>query len=493
MSALTDPLIYTVGEAVSKVRASLEKNFPFIWVRGEVAEFSRSATGHLYFALKDEHNRLKCVWFSGRQKGACLTCNPLTGECYDTPRPAPGDYLQNGLEIICAGQITFFNAGGVCQLSVEFAEPTGAGALALAFEQLKARLAALGFFEKSRKRQLPWFPKKVALITSPTGAAIHDFLEIAQNRGLGAKIRLFPVPVQGLGAAEKVAKAIIQAGSQNWADVIVVIRGGGSPEDLWTFNEECVATAIFQSPVPVLAGIGHEIDISLADLTADRRAATPTHAAQILFCPREELWQKLDSLEAALLGGIKALVERKFNQLERQEKLAGLLHPAKRLYALSSAFSGLEKSLRQLYANLLNTQGMKLDRLDSSLNFHKPDLKIISRKLGSLRLLEEKTPMSFRQIISQKNAALENTANILYYQTRNRIDRMEARLGVLDAELGALNPLAPLSRGYALLYSNGKLIKSAASMKPGQELEAVLADGRIGATVQSVDKKQEAS
>ena len=262
--------ILTVRALTEQLRRSLEGRFPFVWVRGEVSNLSRPGSGHIYFSLKDQDAQLQCVWFRGQQRQAeqGQAFDPLTGEVFDTPRPSPLELLRNGLDLLCAGRISVYAPRGQYQLLVELVQPTGQGLLAQAFEERKRKLAEAGYFAQERKRPLPWNPQRVALITSPSGAAIHDFLELAQNRGCGAEIRLFPASVQGEEAAPEIIRALDEINAQGWAQVIVLIRGGGSLEDLWAFNEEAVAEAVFCSRLPVLAGIGHEVDVTLADLTA---------------------------------------------------------------------------------------------------------------------------------------------------------------------------------------------------------------------------------
>ena len=323
--------ILTVRALTEQLRRSLEGRFPFVWVRGEVSNLSRPGSGHIYFSLKDQDAQLQCVWFRGQQRQAeqGQAFDPLTGEVFDTPRPSPLELLRNGLDLLCAGRISVYAPRGQYQLLVELVQPTGQGLLAQAFEERKRKLAEAGYFAQERKRPLPWNPQRVALITSPSGAAIHDFLELAQNRGCGAEIRLFPASVQGEEAAPEIIRALDEINAQGWAQVIVLIRGGGSLEDLWAFNEEAVAEAVFCSRLPVLAGIGHEVDVTLADLTADLRAATPSHAAQLLWPLRAELRQRLDEAFAALRRAAASRLEHAELLLRERENALRWFSPAR--------------------------------------------------------------------------------------------------------------------------------------------------------------------
>ncbi len=274
--------ILSVRELTERLRRMVEQRFPFVWVRGETTNLSRPSSGHLYFSLREGADLLNCVWFRGQQRES-ESFDPLTGEVWEGgPRPGIAATLENGREIICAGRLSVYGPRGGHQLIVELAQEAGQGLLAAALEELKRKLAARGYFDQSRKRPLPACPERVALVTAPTGAAVRDFIRISSERGLGSSIRIYPSPVQGDDAPPLLAEAIGQANAEAWADLIVLIRGGGSLQDLWAFNDERVARAIFESRLPVLTGVGHEIDHSIADFVADRSAATPSHAAQML-------------------------------------------------------------------------------------------------------------------------------------------------------------------------------------------------------------------
>lgn len=409
--------IYTVSTLTELLRRAVEESLPFVWVRGEVGNVSHPPSGHIYFTLKDARSQLQCAWFAGRQRGNC-GFDPLTGEVYEAPPPRATDMVREGVELLCAGKIDIYAARGQYQLLVELARPAGAGLLALEFEERKARLAALGFFALERKRPLPASPRHVALVTSPGGAAIHDFLEISRDRGLPATIRLFPVQVQGHGAAGQMADAIALINAQAWADVIVLIRGGGSLEDLWAFNEECLAKAVFTSRLPVLAGVGHEVDITLADMTADVRAATPSHAAQLLWRPRAELWRRLDDLQLVLDRAIAARLDDARACLQNQVAALRLLAPAQRILYLEEKWAACRKQMNAACNAALASQGFKLQNL--------------------------------------------------------------------EARLKAVDPKAPLCRGYALLHGEKGLIRSVKDARKGETVRARLGDGELVMNVDDI-------
>ncbi len=288
--------VFTVKELTYVIKDLLESTFPFVWVEGEIANLRSPNSGHLYFTLRDEEASLRAVLFRGQR--AYLKFR-----------------LEDGLHVLCFGRLSVYEPRGEYQLIVQLIEPRGLGALQLAFEQLKEKLAQKGFFDPSRKRPLPLLPRVVGLVTSLTGAALRDFLKVALSRYPKARIIIFPVRVQGEGAAQEIAEGIHLLGSYQGVELIVVTRGGGSLEDLWAFNEEIVAKAIYHSPVPVVSAVGHEIDYTICDFVADVRAPTPTAAAQIVFPSLLELHQGVEGFKRRLLEAAKNLIAARRQQV----------------------------------------------------------------------------------------------------------------------------------------------------------------------------------
>ncbi|MDR1777774.1 MAG: exodeoxyribonuclease VII large subunit [Desulfovibrio sp.] len=434
--------ILTVRQLTERLRENLEAGFPFVWVRGEVSNLTRPDSGHMYFSLKDQGAQLQCVWFLQQQKRVSRqSFDPLTGEVFEKPRPAPVDVLRNGATVLCAGRISVYALRGQYQLVVDLVQDEGQGELARAFEERKRELAALGYFSLERKRPLPRDAKRVALITSASGAAIHDFLSLAATRGSGAHICLFPSLVQGNAAAREIAEALQRVNEQAWAEVIVLIRGGGSLEDLWPFNEEAVAQAVFSSKIPVLAGVGHEVDVTLADMTADVRAATPSHAAQLLWPPREELAQRLDESHSALLGRMADRLEEAERLLRERSKHLQWLSPERHLSRLGERLVRLAFILNKSLPGRLGDAARRLEQQRAALRGH------------MLRALERRENMLRRLALSVENA----------------------------------DPAAPLKRGYALvLTAGGDILRSARQTAPGREIVVRLGDGRLAATVTNV-------
>ena len=472
--------IHSVGAITALIRQNLVDSFPFFWVRGEVTDLSIAASNHIYFALRDSEALLQCVWFAGQRKRreGSPVFDPLTGEVYETPPPPLEKMLHNGLELVCAGSLNVYPRGGRYQLIIEHAEPAGFGMAALLLEQRKARYEAAGYFKEERKRRLPFNPERIALITSPHGAAIHDFLKLASIRGLSAKIQLFPVTVQGKGAAQGMAEAIAEANRQNKAQVIVLVRGGGSREDLSEFNEEVLIEAIYASRIPVLTGIGHEVDFSLADLTADKRAATPSHAAQLLWPLRSDLWQNLDELTLALNGRLAGIIEKFSIALNQNHKNLNMLSPTGKLEAMTLRH---EKGAANLERNMNALRERKAWRF-----------KLAKSKMDALSLVVK---------MDSLGDSLKKLENTLVMIIQGRLDRLEHRfLPVQDklrhimrgffqskfqreddlaARLRLVNPYAPLKRGYAFCQIGDKILRSVKECKAGDELTATLCDGEL--------------
>lgn len=474
-----------VTETVTRIRASLERTFPFLWVRGEISDFSRSAAGHVYFSLKDEQSLLPCVWFAGAQKKGDQKVNQLTGEVYDTPRPNPAAILANGMELICAGKISYFALGGKCQMIVEFAELGGEGLLAQAFEALRRKLAEKGLFAQEHKLSLPSFPENIALVTSLQGAALRDFLRIGGERGVHSKIRIYPVPVQGQGAAEKICAAIGLINHQHWTDVIVLIRGGGSREDLWCFNDERLTQAVYDSKVPVLTGIGHEIDLSLADLAADKSAATPSHAAQMLWPLRRELAQKLDASTMRLENVFGRHLERLSLELAKKIALLKAYSPQPHLRAKAERLERLIANLEKARSALFSRKSVELNQLAGKLAACSPaaGLENLATSLGHLRtLLEDR----FKQRLQKAQQRLENGISGVEGAMRLALRRREHALERLEGIFNALNPENPLKRGYALVFANGALVRSAKSLQDGEALKIRFAEGEAEVIVKRI-------
>ncbi len=476
--------IFSVRELTEQVRKALEGRLPYVWVRGEVTNLSRPSSGHVYFSLKEDDCLLNCVWFRNQQKEEKF--DPLTGEVREGgPRPSLASGMENGQTLICSGRIAVYGARGQYQLVVDTAQSVGQGPWYQEFEALKRRLAAEGLFDASHKRPLPREPRRVAVVTAPSGAAIRDFIRISAERGLGAEIRLYPTLVQGEDAPPVIAEALRRAGGDGWAQVIVLIRGGGSLQDLWAFNDETVARAIYASPVPVLSGIGHEIDHSIADFVADASAATPSHTAQMLWQERVVLAQRVDGLELALSQSMERRI-RILNQiLQQQGKALNLLSPQGSLRLHRERLIALTQRMQGAIENALERQTRLIERFFSAFSSLPGALERREARVDALALRlngvgEERLSRTFRD--------LERATLPLAVLGRSLGMREEHALTSLELRLRGADPKLPLRRGYAMVRdSAGVLLRSVKNVVSGARIAVTLCDGRLLGTVDDVD------
>ena len=439
-----EPRVHTVSALTRRLRELIERGLGEVWVQGEVSNHRRQASGHQYFTLKDDTGQLACVFFAS---AAALQRNL---------RLADGQCIQ------VFGLLTVYEPRGQCQLVVRLARECGEGALRARFEALKKMLAAEGLFDTARKRPLPRFPRRVALVTSPAGAAIQDFLKVLHRRDPGIQVVVNPVRVQGRGAALEIARAIRLCGELERfglppADVIVVTRGGGSAEDLWEFNEEAVARAIAASPVPVLSAIGHEIDFTIADFAADVRAPTPSAAAEILAAERIEVVQRLERdlarLQRVCLGRLQLLGAH----LDAARQSAIFREPRRRLEDLLQQLDRHGERMERTTKLVLERLEGRLARFGSQLAAQSPSAAVQAAGLRSRLLLQ-----SF-----ERNAALA-------------ISERQARLDRAQGILAALNPQATLTRGFTItMDEDGRPLASPAQVSPGARLRTRFADGEV--------------
>ncbi|MCB1675290.1 MAG: exodeoxyribonuclease VII large subunit [Halioglobus sp.] len=427
----------------------LESHFDFVWVEGEISNFAAPSSGHWYFSLKDNGAQVRCAMFRNRNQRLRFT---------------PG----NGDAIRLRARVSLYEARGEFQLIVEHLEHAGAGALQLAFEKLKAKLLAEGLFDASCKQPLPHSVAHLGVITSPSGAAIHDILTTLQRRCPGIAVSVLPVAVQGAGAAAQIARAIDNA--NRWQreglvqfDALIVGRGGGSLEDLWAFNEEVVARAIAASTLPVVSAVGHEVDFSIADMAADHRAATPSAAAELLSPDQRELLQGLQALQ------------RELGRLLRR-KLAGA----------TAELAHLRRRLRHPGA-LLREQAQRLDDLEQRLT--RAQRSALARHLAALHLLHSRLRVhSPLARVRRLQRDTDTHAVQLQSAVRQRLQQADSRLAHLTRVLDSLSPLGTLQRGYAIITDDqGNVLRDTHSVAVGETVRARLAKGLLGLTINEVD------
>jgi exodeoxyribonuclease VII large subunit len=438
--------IYKVSELNGAIRDLLDREFRDIWVAGEISGAKLAPSGHYYFTLKELDSQLRCVMF--RSAHRYLKFKP-----------------QDGLAVLARGHIDVYEARGDYQLQVEFLEPQGHGALQLAFEQLKKKLAAEGLFEAARKKPLPRYPRRIGIVTSPRGAAIQDMLNILARRFPGLHVRIYPAQVQGEGSIEDVCRGVQYFSRSGWAEVVIVGRGGGSLEDLWTFNEEAVARVMVASQVPVISAVGHETDFTIADFVADLRAPTPSAAAEMVICTRQELLDRIAGQRSKLLQAARygmAMAQRRLHQ-QGTERAATLLHRSigRRLQRIDE----LDYLARERMRAALEQRRRRLRAIEARLRYF--DLR--PRLATDRRRLE---------------AASAGAAQVIRLQLARRHSRLESVAG----KLSQLSPLRILERGYAIVTTeNGAIVKRSVEAPAGAQLRIRLAEGRLGATVTTTE------
>ena len=434
--------VYAVSELAEILRGLLEDSLPNLWVQGEISNLAKPASGHWYFTLKDDKAQLRCAMFRN-------------ANFYVRPPPANGD------AVLIRGKVGIYPARGELQMIVDHLEPAGTGALLRAFEALKARLAAEGLFEAALKRPLPAAPRRIGLITSGSGAAVHDVLTTLARRWPLAEVSLYPVPVQGAEAPPAIVRALAELPRRAPVDVILLVRGGGSLEDLWAFNEEAVARAIRACPVPVVTGVGHEVDVTIADFAADLRAATPTAAAELATPDIAEWAAGLDGTRGQLAAAMRRRLERAGEQLERSQARLRLLHPGRRLQERAQRLDELDERLRHAWNARLAAQRERLQGQAGRLLRADPALRLHSERRH-----------------------VEALATLLRGRIHAQLADRGARLARAQALLDSLNPESVLARGYAIVRDeHGALLHDAAQVRPGAAIEARLARGSLTAEV----------
>lgn len=417
--AAPEPTVFSVEQLNKMIRGTLESKFDVVWVRGELSNFKAHTSGHFYFSLKDSQAQVSAVMFRG--SNGRLKFKP-----------------HDGLEVIIRGKVTVYEQRGNYQIVCDMMEPVGAGALQKAFEQLKEKLKKEGLFETSKKRPIPHLPKHVAIVTSPTGAAIRDILNVLARRARNLEITIVPTIVQGAEAAPLILQAFQKAVRLPGVDVVIIGRGGGSIEDMWCFNDEALARAIAASPVPVISAIGHEIDFTIADFVSDLRAPTPSAAAELVVKNVDELNQKIESQKRLLKNSMVRILSL------RKERLVGfskrLVDPKRRLQEL-----------------ILRNDDL-LTRLQNSL----------------VRNIETKK-VNFGVVQNKVMGALQKSLDF----SRNRLNQ---NMAVLDS----ISPLKVVARGYSMVFKNEKLLSAATALKAGDTLQVQFAKGAVEVEVKKV-------
>ncbi|OCW96822.1 exodeoxyribonuclease VII large subunit [Alishewanella sp. HH-ZS] len=444
---MQNPDIYTVSRLNSEVRLTLELQFQQLWLVGEVSNFVAAASGHWYFSLKDQAAQVKVAMFKQANR-------------YATVRP------QNGQQVLIRARISVYEPRGEYQLLAEFIEPAGAGLLKQQFEQLKAKLAAEGLFAPERKQPLPANPRRVGVITSPTGAAVRDIITVLARRAPGIELIIYPCQVQGETAAAQLRNMLSTAIRRNEVDVLIIGRGGGSIEDLWCFNDEALARAVAECPIPIVSAVGHEIDFALTDFVADVRAATPSAAAELVSPDQSQYLVALTQLQQRLSRAMRRQLAQQQPRLMQLQQRLQQLHPQRRLEQQQQRLDELQLRLQRRMQQHLQTARRQHSYLQQSLQHLSP-----------------------AKAIKQQQLQLQQLAKRLQQAQQQQLKYSSQQLARLSAQLHTVSPLATLARGYSISFdSQQQALTSSAHLKVGDAISTRLARGSFSAVVTQVVK-----
>ena len=436
--------VYTVSRLNLDARAILEETFSTVWIEGEISNLARPRSGHMYFTLKDESCQVRCAMF--RMYNRVLSFTP-----------------EDGMQVLAHARVSLYPERGEFQLVVQYMEEAGAGALRRAFDALKNRLGAEGLFDTGHKRPLPILPRCIGVVTSPTGAAVRDVLSVLGRRFPAVPVVIHPVPVQGTGAAEAIARTIDVACERSECDVLILARGGGSLEDLWAFNEEVVARAMHRASIPIVTGVGHEVDFTIADLVADLRAPTPSAAAEAVVPDASEWAARYRGFESRLVAVMRRGLAARRGEVRLLAKR--IAHPRRRLFDHSQRLDTATMRLTRAANAGVRTHRVRLSTLAAQLARHAPD-RIVEAHRSRCRALDARLRRAMRVALSGHRS----------------------RVSGLERALGAFGPQATLERGYSILLRDGdrQVVRNASDVGTGERLHARLAQGALDLDVAAV-------
>jgi exodeoxyribonuclease VII large subunit len=444
---VTPPKIISVSELNRKAKSLLEGGIPKLWIEGEISNLARPASGHMYFSLKDETAQIRCAWFKQRQHQNISA-------------------MTNGTKMLALGRISLYEARGEYQFIVEKMETAGEGDLKRKYEKLKEKLSIEGFFAEEIKKPLPKLPRRIGIITSPSGAAIRDALSVLKRRFPIVPVIIYPVSVQGDGAAPEIKLALEKANNRAECDLLIITRGGGSIEDLWAFNEEIVARAIHHSNIPIISAIGHETDVTIADFVADHRAPTPSAAAEVAVPDQQEWFNSIDNISRKLNALIIRAINNRHQTLDWFNKRLTQSSPQVIVKRQIEQSINLQRVLKSSMKNFLILRGRKIDNLTS-------------------RCIQNSPSQSLQKQIMRFEAIKQN----IHAKGKKLIEDNQNRLQLVSRSLNSVSPLGTLDRGYAIVseVNTNKIITNPDSLKINSKLEIRLAKGKITAAV--IEKK----
>ena len=432
--------VYSVSQLNSEVRDLIESSYPSIWVEGEISNLARPASGHIYFSLKDEAAQVRCAMF--RMSNRLLKFKP-----------------ENGTQVLVRARVSLYEARGDYQLIADYMEESGDGLLRKKFEALKLKLSEEGLFDAEHKKDIPALPSQIGIITSPSGAAVRDIVSVLKRRFPSIPLLIYPIPVQGDDAPPAIIKMIAKANQRNECDVLILSRGGGSLEDLWAFNDEKVARAIYASNIPIVCGVGHEIDYTIADFVADVRAPTPSAAAELVSPDRNEWLSTITQMGnrlAKLISQKLILANQRIEWLSKR-----IIHPQQRIERIAQRVDEMEQRLQHVYKIRQQNYLARLTSLQTRLQQCNP-----GHRVEKLLLMQDALQVRMKNAIGRQ------------------LEQRQHRLNNLSRALDAVSPLATLGRGYAIVKSSaGIIVKDSKQLKIGEEITTQLKQGTINSTV----------
>lgn len=460
--------VFPVRELVAAIRTQVERAFTDVYVEGEVSNYRPADSGHLYFTLKDGSAQLRVVMW--RTQARLLRFK-----------------LANGLQVTARGRVTVYDERGDLQFQAEHLEPKGAGSLQAAFEELKAKLASEGLFDPEHKKPIPALPRHIGVVTSPRGAALQDMLNILRRRHETVNVLIYPAQVQGETAASEVSAGVRFLNRFSKVDVIVIARGGGSLEDLFSFNDEGLARTVYGSKIPVISAVGHETDFTICDFVADKRAATPSEAAELVISSKQELADRLLMLHKRAVRAVNYKMLLLHNALTRLSQHSSFARMQDLVARRQQRVDDLVNRIAQAHARNLRGISRRWESLDSRLRHQ--DLRVrlaeIRRQLGAR---ESELRNAAAKAMSSRKTEAERWSAELGRLGKTILSERRSHLSVLDSKLQALSPTAILARGYALVFdADGHLVKAASQLVAGDEVQTQLAKGRFRSTVQTTD------
>ncbi len=459
--------IYGVRELVAAVRTQVERSFTDVYLEGEISNYRPADSGHIYFTLKDASAQLRVVMW--RTQARLLRFRP-----------------ENGLQVIARGRVTVYDERGDLQLQAEYLEPKGAGALQVAFEQLKAKLAAEGLFDAARKKPIPVLPVRIGLVTSPQGAAVQDILNVLQRRHESVNVLVYPAQVQGDAASSEVSAGVRYFNRHGHVDVIIVTRGGGSFEDLFAFNDEGLARVIASSTIPVISAVGHEIDFTICDFVADLRAPTPSAAAELVIHSKRELSDKLLGFHKRMTQALNYKLLRANNQLSQLVQHAGFVRMRDNLARRHQRVDDLVLRMAQANLRMVKSYTRQLELLEAKLRQH--DLRVrtgamrgrLEERIAQLNAAMSRARMTRNNELDRLSASLHRVGPALLMHRRSRWER-------LHSTLQTLSPSSILARGYALVFTaDGHVVREVSQLNPGDQVRTQLGRGEFTAEVEDI-------